>query len=871
MTVLNLRSVATRGVVVAASAAAVALAACAGPSVTNHAADRAAGPYRVDIHRTADGVPHIRADDWGSLGYGYGYAQAQDAACTLADAFVTWRGERSAYFGPQNRPATEATFGRPRNLDADFFFRSVIDDAAVASYRAAQPPREQALIAGYADGYNRYISELKRGRFPGAHAACAAGEWVKPISASDVYRRFIAANLAGGTMPFLAQIATAQPPSGQPSGVQPPAAQRPVARSPAARSSSASPAPYRPDASIALRETGARAPSGVAPFAVGGHAGIGSNAMAFGADATQDGHSLLFGNPHWFWHGPDRFYQAHLTIPGQLDVAGAAFLGVPLVMIGFNQDIAWTHTVSSARRFGIFALSLVPGEPTHYRYDGQEEAMQAVRITVQARDPGTGALTPVTRTLYRSRFGPIVDLSPMSPALAWNGTQAFALSDVNAGNRAAFANFLDWDQARSLDDFIAIQKRDVAMPWVNTFAIGRNDARVWFGDIGAVPGVNDTTLAACTTPAGRMVDARLPGVPFLDGSRAACDWTAQTLPGAGAVGRLPVDAMPSLLRRDYVGNFNGSYWLTHPQTPLTGFPLVTGQTGTPQSLRTRLGHALAAELRGAPGGVGRAALEHTVLSSESMSARLYRQPLVDAVCRGDGASSVTVTQDPLDAAALPQPVTVDLAPACEVLRHWDGTANVAARGANLWDEFWIRAVRLPDLAHHAVAFDPAHPLTTPAGFDMTRPATGRALGVALAAAVLNMQRHGVALDTMRGDLLYVGHGADKVPLYGGCDQQGYFTVACAMHPLDRDGYSLNRDAHGNSYMQVVSFDADGPHADTLLSTGVADATAGQAGVATRAYARKAWSRFPFTARELSAMPNVTETVLTGPRGVVPSQ
>ncbi|MDD2713468.1 MAG: penicillin acylase family protein, partial [Simplicispira sp.] len=49
--------------------------------------------YSAEIRRTAMGVPHIKAKDWGSAGYGYGYAQAQDNLCTMADSFLTYRGE----------------------------------------------------------------------------------------------------------------------------------------------------------------------------------------------------------------------------------------------------------------------------------------------------------------------------------------------------------------------------------------------------------------------------------------------------------------------------------------------------------------------------------------------------------------------------------------------------------------------------------------------------------------------------------------------------------------------------------------------------------------------------------------------------------
>jgi acyl-homoserine-lactone acylase len=809
-----------------AAAVVFVAAALSGCLQTSQNLASAQAPFNVEIRRTQDGVPHVKADDWASLGYGYGYVQAQDNLCTLADAFVTFRGERSANFGANARPPSAASFGQPRNLEADFFFRFVDDSSAVARYRAAQSAQLHELIDGFVAGYNRYVSELDAGRMGNANAECKGKPWVGKITSDDVYRRLVAANLAGGAAHFLPQLAGAQLPSKE--------------------------AP-----SAAGVQMGAidMAPS---RLEIAGRRGIGSNALAFGAPVTKEGRSLLFGNPHWFWRGPDRFYEAQLTIPGQLNVAGVSFLGVPVVMIGFNEDIAWTHTVSSARRFGIFQLSLDPTDPTRYLYDGVSEPMTSVPVTVQTRN-ADGTLTAVTRTLYRSRFGPLVDLSSLSPALAWNAQHAFALRDVNADNMRAFDNFLQWDQARSLTDFIAIQKRLAATPWVNTLAIGRDDPRAWFADFGPVPDVPDSLAAACTTPLGRAFDAKAPGVPFLDGSKSACVWRVDA--SSAQAGALPVSDMPGMARGDYVGNFNGSYWLTNANAPMTGYPHVAGVPGTEQSLRTRFGHMLAAELQAEKGGVTRSALEAKVLDSRSMSEQLFRKPILDAVCSDTTVSSVSVTQGTPG-----KPQTVDLGAACKVLRTWDGTANTTARGANLWDEFW-RRLDAAGLAHfYRVPFDPAAPLATPRGVDASNPALLPALQQALGGAVLAMQQYGFALDSTRGELLHVDRNGARVPLFGGCDEAGYFTVTCANHPLDAGGYAVDRSGHGASYLQVVSFDANGVQADTMLAHSESDDPGSpHFADATRRFAGKQWLRFPFTEGAITADPGMTSVKLQAPR------
>ena len=66
-----------------------------------------------------------RPNDFGSVGYGVGYAFAQDNFCMMADEFVTVRGERSRYFG-----ATGTTPYGVNNLFSDFFYTYFNGDPA---------------------------------------------------------------------------------------------------------------------------------------------------------------------------------------------------------------------------------------------------------------------------------------------------------------------------------------------------------------------------------------------------------------------------------------------------------------------------------------------------------------------------------------------------------------------------------------------------------------------------------------------------------------------------------------------------------------------------------------------------------------------
>ncbi len=787
--------------------------------------------YQAEIRRTSMGVPHILAKDWGGAGFGSGYAQAEDNLCTMADSFLTYRGERSKYFGGEAEAVNDSTIGRPVNLDSDFFHRHVISADVVEALANAQPENIRQLVTGFAAGYNRYLRDLKAGSSQ-AHAACRDAAWVQPLTVQDIWRRMYQTNLAAGYSNFLPSIANATPPA---------AVQRTGVQARAAMAGAAT-----PDLS------GVRAPA----MQVGGKAGIGSNMYGFGTAATGSDSPVMFGNPHWYWKGPDRFYQAQITIPGQIDVSGVSFLGVPAIQIGFNDHIAWSHTVSTARRFGFYELTLAAGDPTSYVRDGVPVKMTATPITVEVRQ-ASGALSPVTRTLYKTPYGPMVNLAPLSPQLAWSPTMAFAMRDINAQNFRTWRNWVRWGQAKSLDEFASIQRQEAAIPWVNTVAVGRGSAKAWYADIGTVPNVSAQQIATCTTPIGQALQAALPQTPIFDGSRSVCDWLSDAdSVQAGAIGP---SRMPTLQRDDYVGNMNDSYWLSNAKAPLTGFAPIFGPAGTEaQSQRTRLGHQMAlARLDGSDGYAGKQAsseiVRQMVLNSRVYSAERFKTQALDLVC---AQPQISVAGDVLTEEVFSPARAVDVTTACSVLRAWDNTGNGTARGSHVWDEFWSR-IRLSDSELYAVPFDAADPLNTPRDL---RASAAPDLAQALGTAVLRVQQSGFALDAPRSELLFATRGGSKIGLYGGCGEMGYFTITCSENRIEQGGYSMDGQPHGNSYMQVVSFPASGVEAHTFLTFSQSDDPASaHYGDYTRRYGAKQWLPVPYSEAAIKANPDYKST------------
>ncbi len=103
-----------------------------------------ARPYseRVEIRRTAYGVPHIQAEDLGAMGYAMAWVQLEDYGARVALGFIRARGELARYFG---RDSIESDFGE-----------RLTHARAAATFNQLEPETRQVYI-GFANGVNDYV------------------------------------------------------------------------------------------------------------------------------------------------------------------------------------------------------------------------------------------------------------------------------------------------------------------------------------------------------------------------------------------------------------------------------------------------------------------------------------------------------------------------------------------------------------------------------------------------------------------------------------------------------------------------------------------------------------------------------------------
>jgi len=762
-----------------------------GLSLSAHALSPSADT-RADIRRTTFGVPHIRAENERGLGFGIGYAYAQDNLCLLANEIVTVNGQRSRYFGPE-----QFTVEQRENRVSDVFFTWLNTPEAVNAFWQAQPVQVRDLVEGYAAGYNRYLAE----RRPQGLPQQCQGEWVRDIHAEDLVKLTRRLLVEGGVGQFAEALAGATPPQAT-AQVQ--------------------------HGTEAFQLADARQQR----FALD----RGSNAVAVGSERSFNGRGMLLANPHFPWVGGMRFYQMHLTIPGKLDVMGAALPGLPMINIGFNQHLAWTHTVDSSKHFTLYRLQLDPKDSTRYLLDGKSLPLSKQTVTVQVKQ-ADGQVVPVARDVYSSQFGPIVQ---WPGKLDWDKQYAYSLRDANLENDRVLKQWYAMNQAGNLKDLQDAVQQIQGIPWVNTLAVD-DKGQTLYMNLSVVPNVSVEKLAKCSDPrlGLRMI--------VLDGSNSGCAWDID--PQAAQKGIFASSQLPQLLRKDFVQHSNDSAWLANPAQPLAGYSPLISQDGQPLGLRSRFALDRLADLR-KKGPLAVKDLQHMVMDDQVYLAAQVMPDLL-RFCGSDLGS---------DAATLK--------PACASLKAWDSRANLdAGLGLVHFQNIMQTLLESPDIWR--VAFNPADAQNTPRGLAVEQPAVAKALREAMLGSVEQVEKMGLKPDMRWGDIQVVSSGGQQTPIHGGPGTLGIYN---AMQSVPREDGKLEV-VSGTSYLQVVSFDEKGPHAQGLLAFSLSsDPASKYSRDQTEAFSKKQWSLLPFTEQQIQADPQYqVQTIKQDQAGKVAAQ
>jgi acyl-homoserine-lactone acylase len=763
-----------------------------------------AAQYNARVLWTSHGVPHFIAEDLPSVAYAAGYRTSKDVVCILADQFIRLRSERAKYLGPGELDA---------NVTSDFgILASGVRATALATF-AEIDAESRSLIVAYAAGYNRYLAETPTALLP---QPCRGAAWVQPIQPVDLWTYYYYLSMDPEVDSFFMRMARAAP--DLQAGLGPPPASRSL-------------------------NTG--------------------NAWAIGRDRSANGRGMLLANPHLPWHGPRRLYEQQITVAGSLHVYGAGWVGLPLIAIGFNEDVAWTHTRTMANHATLYKLRLVPGKPTHYVFDGQEREMTPTVHAIEVLQPD-GSLSVAQRTLYRSHYGPMLG----DFGTPWSDDAAYTYRDANHGNVDLLRTYLAMNRAHGLEALENAQAQARGLSWHNVIAVSKDGAALFYS-ASRTPALSEAAESAfrdaivADYETGIMRNMR---EVLLPGDSSLFDWQDRDsrIPGIHAH-----SAGPRLQRSDFVANAGDSHWLINPAAPLSGFSALFGDDPTERrslpwtllSASTRMSLELMNGTTASGGKISFEELSAVPYDNRALIAELLRDAVVER-CKA-------------------QPVVefggenVDLSAACAALAAWNLRVDADSAGAALWRAFladfynsYIGVVGL-----FADAFDPADPIASPRMLT----ANADSVSMALADAVVRLRGIGVSESVTLGSLQFAQRGTRRIPVHGGADCEGAFNVVgydasdAALQRgilldalgLTAEGYPINA---GSSFMLVTSFTDRGPVARSLLTySQSADPDSPHFADQTQLFAQKSWRDVRFSDAEIRSDPDLREEIVTGPR------
>ncbi|HEV8534998.1 MAG TPA: penicillin acylase family protein [Candidatus Limnocylindria bacterium] len=336
---------------------------------------------RAEVLRDEHGVPHIYAQTAHDLFYLQGYVTAQDRLFQM-DLYRRAGAGRLA-----------EVLGEPA-LDSDRYMRTI----GLARVAAGELPlvREdtRAALVAYADGVNKFLEQhgeslpiefLVLGYRPAKWTAVDSIVVAKlqAYDAATNYRQeLLRANLA---LRFGTEVLATLMPD-------------PATRSAAVDASAW--AAVAPLLSAGIGSPGEAALRAVLPAA---GLGAGSNCWALSGPKTASGKPILAGDTHLAVRNPSIWYEIGLEGAGY-KLVGFSFAGIPAIVIGHNDRIAWSLTYAYTDTQDLFVERQDPADPRRYEYRGAFEPATFIREVIGVK----GRSDPVVVDVAITRHGPII-------------------------------------------------------------------------------------------------------------------------------------------------------------------------------------------------------------------------------------------------------------------------------------------------------------------------------------------------------------------------------------------------------------------------------------------------------------------------------
>lgn len=377
----------------------------------------------VQIYFDDYAVPHIFAQSEADMIYAQGYVQAMERIFQMDLIRRLIAGRLSEVVGP-------------RMLESDRFYRTI------GFYRAAEKSlgacsAETRMLAGaYCAGVNDYLKQNKDNLPPEFILLDYIPEDWRPVDAIAI-SKLIAWELSGNMdtelllgalvdevgMEKAAELFPSYPEDGL--------------------TILGSAGPGGGISSGAALELLGLAAAGPFPH---GLPGIGSNNWVISSSRSATGGALLASDMHLSLDLPSIWYMNYLSIPGQ-NVTGVMFPGIPGVISGFNDHIAWGETNLGPDVMDLYQIKFSETDDRRYLYKDEWLEAAVYEETIKVRGSADDLLR-IRETCFGPVITDVVDLAPgdYPLSLRWTGLDATPEADAMLGMMRA-ANFEEFRTA----------------------------------------------------------------------------------------------------------------------------------------------------------------------------------------------------------------------------------------------------------------------------------------------------------------------------------------------------------------------------------------------------------------------------------------
>jgi penicillin amidase len=381
---------------------------------------------RAEVLRDKYGVPHIFAMDEHDAFFVQGYVTAQDRLWQM-DLY-----RRAA----QGRLAE--VLGEPA-LESDRFMRTLGLGRAAQLDLAVISDEGRRFIEAYMEGVNKYLQQHGEslpveftilGYRPEPwtpHDTLAIAKLQLYDAAGNYTQELLRASIAARLGPEV--LATLLPDP-----------------SPSARVDDAQAwALVAPHVSPGLAGAG---PAALASVLGGAGQGLGSNCWAVNGARTTTGKPLLAGDPHLPVRNPSIWYEVALD-GGDLHLIGFSIPGVPGVVIGHNDRVAWSFTYALADTQDLFVERQDPTDLRRYEYEGRMENATFTREVIEVKGRSDPVIVEVAITRHGPILTPVLKEQKAQLALRWSALDGTRTVEALFGmNRAR--NFTEFRAAAAL-------------------------------------------------------------------------------------------------------------------------------------------------------------------------------------------------------------------------------------------------------------------------------------------------------------------------------------------------------------------------------------------------------------------------------------